>query len=140
VNYKRSDDVNLGIRKGVYMYIQVFVAICIVFGAIGQILMKTGMSQIRDMGSLRNFFKISTIIQIFTNFYVICGLFLYLIASFFWLGALSTLDVSYLYPLLSLGYVLTSLLGMFFLRENIPMLRWFGIFLVVIGCFLILKT
>ena len=131
---------NYFIVKGTTMYAQFLVVICIVFGAFGQILMKTGMSTIGDVGSIRNLFEVSTILRIFTNFHVIGGLFLYFISAFLWLGALSALDVSYIYPLLSLGYVLTSILSLFVLNENIPLIRWVGIFLVVSGCILILKT
>ncbi|MEA1907777.1 MAG: EamA family transporter, partial [Euryarchaeota archaeon] len=54
--------------------------------------------------------------------------------------ALSTPDVSFVYPLLSLGYVITAILAFVFLKETITMERWCGIFLVVVGCCLIIRT
>jgi len=116
------------------------VAICIVFGAVGQIMMKGGMTQVGEIGGIGKLFGLNTILRIFTNPYVLGGLLLYAVAAFLWLGALSTLNVSFMYPLLSLGYVLAAILGLIFLGEDITLLRWGGIIVVVIGCFMILRT
>ena len=122
------------------MFALSLVAICIVFGAVGQILMKSGMSQIGSISGLSKLISLSTIFSIFTNVYVIGGLCLYAISAFLWLGALSTLNVSFMYPLLSIGYILTAVLGLIFLKEDITLIRWGGILLVVSGCFMILKS
>jgi drug/metabolite transporter (DMT)-like permease len=116
------------------------VAICIVFGAVGQILMKNGMSQVGQIGSLGKLISLQTILRVFSNPYVIGGLFLYAIGAFLWLGALSSLDVSFMYPLVSLGYVLTAVLAFVFLKEDITLIRWGGIVLIVLGSFMILRT
>ena len=122
------------------LFPQLLVGICIVFGAIGQLLMKNGMSQVGEIGALSNLINYTTISQILTNLSVVGGLFMYAIASFLWLGALSMYDVSYIYPLLSLGYVFTSILSMVFLHENVTIQRWVGIITVVFGCILILRS
>ena len=122
------------------MFALSLVAICIVFGAVGQILMKTGVSQIGQIGNLGKLINPSTVFSIFTNVYVIGGLLLYAMAFFLWLGALSTLDVSLMYPLLSLSYVVTAILGLIFLKEDITLLRWVGVMVVVAGCFMILRS
>jgi drug/metabolite transporter (DMT)-like permease len=116
------------------------VLICIIFGAFGQILMKTGMSQIDEIKSIEGFINLNTIFCLLTNVYVLSGLLLYALSAFLWLGALSSLDVSYMYPLLSLAYVITAILAFVVLKENITLLRWLGIAFVVIGCFMISKT
>jgi len=122
------------------MFALSLVAICIVFGAVGQILMKTGMSQIGQIHGLRELVAPGTVFHMFTNGYVIGGLLLYAVSAFLWLGALSILDVSFMYPLLSLAYVLTAVLAFIFLKEQITLFRVGGIVLVVIGCFMILRT
>jgi len=116
------------------------VIICIIFGAIGQISMKTGMAQIGEINDFRGFINLNTIFHILTNVYVLLGLLLYAVSAFLWLGALSTLDVSFMYPLLSLAYVITAILAFVVLKENITLIRWVGIALVVAGCFLIVRT
>jgi drug/metabolite transporter (DMT)-like permease len=127
-------------KGGITMFALILVAICIIFGAGGQILMKTGMSQISQIGGLSKLLSPDTLISIITNLYVLGGLLLYGISAFLWLGALSTLDVSFMYPLLSLGYVIVAVLAFMFLKEDITLLRIGGILLVVGGCFMILKT
>lgn len=122
------------------MFALTLVMICIVFGAIGQILMKSGMAQIGEIQDIGGFINLNTIFHILTNVYVLFGLLLYAVSAFLWLGALSTLDVSYMYPLLSLAYVITAILAFVFLKENITLIRWVGIALVVAGCFLIVRT
>jgi len=42
-------------------------------------------------------------------------------------------DLSYVLPVTSIGYVLTAVLGRFFLDEKITPLRWAGTLLIVIG-------
>lgn len=122
------------------MFALTLVMICIVFGAIGQILMKSGMAQIDEIKSIGGFINLNTIFHIITNVYVLFGLLLYAVSAFLWLAALSTLDVSYMYPLLSLAYVMTAILAFVFLKENITLFRWVGIALVVAGCFLIIRS
>jgi uncharacterized membrane protein len=127
--------------KGEYtMFALGLVAICIIMGAVGQILMKNGMSQIGQIGGWGGLFNLSTFVSIFTNIYVVGGLVLYAVSSFLWIGALSTSNVSFIYPLLSLAYVLTAILGFIFLKENISLLRWLGILVVCAGVFLVSRS
>lgn len=122
------------------MFALSLVLICVFFAAIGQTVMKSGMSQVGEIGSLGQLFNLSTLFHIFTNPRVLTGIFLYAVSAILWLGALSTLNVSFMYPLVSLAYVITAIIAFIFLKENITLLRWAGIFLVVGGCFLIART
>jgi len=126
--------------NGFNMFALSLVLVCVVFGALGQISMKAGMRQVRQIDDVSDLLDLSTIVQIFSNFYVAGGLILYMISAFLWLGALSTLDVSFMYPLLSLAYVVTAFFAMAFLGEIVTYSRWAGIALVVIGCILIVKS
>ena len=122
------------------LFPMILVMICIVFGAFGQIAIKNGMTQIGKIESIVQLISPGTLSKMATNGYVVAGLLLYLIAAFLWLGALSKLEVSFMYPLLSLGYVLTAILAFIFFRENVTVVRWAGIALIVGGCFLISRT
>lgn len=116
------------------------VLICVVFGALGQVSMKAGMRQVQQIDEFSDLLNLSTVMQIFGNYYVMGGLFLYMVSAFLWLGALSTLDVSSMYPLLSLAYVVTAVFAAVFLGEMVTIYRWAGIALVVIGCILIVRS
>ncbi len=50
---------------------------------------------------------------------------------------LSFADLSYMLPLTSLGYVLSAVLGHFYLNEQITPLRWAGTILITIGMALV---
>lgn len=127
-------------NRGAKVFALTLVLICIFAGAMGQIAMKSGMSQVGEIGSVGQLFNLGTLFHIFTNPRVLTGLFLYAIAAILWLGAMSTLNISFMYPLMSLAYVVTAIVAFIFLKENITLLRWAGIFLVVGGCFLITRT
>lgn len=122
------------------MFALILVLICIFAGAIGQICFKYGLGDIHKINGMEDLLKFKTIFEIITNKYIILGVFLYGSSFILWMAALSTLDVSFMYPLLSLGYVITAILAVIFLGENITIIRWIGIILIVTGCFFITNT
>lgn len=127
-------------KKRITMFAIILVVICIIGAALGQIALKSGMGQIGEISSIRQLFNIGTLIRIFSNVRILSGLFLYGLAAILWLGAMSTLNISFIYPLLSLSYVITALIALIFLRENITLSHWVGIFFVVGGCLLIVRA
>ena len=50
---------------------------------------------------------------------------------------LSRADVSVVWPLTSLGFVITALAARFYLHENVTPLRWAGVGLIVLGAGLV---
>lgn len=122
------------------MFAFVLVIVCVILGALGQVSMKNGMNQIDKIHGIKELTNSKTILNIIGNKYVIVGLFLYFFAAFLWLAALSTLDVSFMYPLLSFAYVITAIGAFVFLGENVSVIRWAGIALVVVGCLLITRS
>jgi multidrug transporter EmrE-like cation transporter len=57
-----------------------------------------------------------------------------------WLKVLSRVDVSYAYPMLSIGYVVAALAGRMFFGEPVDLIRWAGIVTIGIGVWLITRT
>jgi len=76
----------------------------------------------------------------FSNPFIILGLLLYVVSAFFWIIALSRVELSYAYPILSLGYVVIMLLSYWLFQENVSVLRILGTLLVVLGLCLIFKS
>ncbi len=122
------------------MFALTLVLICIFAGAMGQICFKRGMSDMDKVNGIRDLLNFEMLFDIIINKYIIFGVFLYGFSFILWLGALSPLDLSYMYPLLSLGYLITAIFAFVFLKEDISVIRWTGIILVVIGCFLISRS
>lgn len=122
------------------MFALILVMVCIFLGAFGQISMKIGMEKIGPISQLGRLWQKDFLLHIFTTPQVILGLSLYAVSAVLWLAALSTLNVSFAYPLLSLAYVVVAIISYFLLKEPLTMLRWIGIIMTVIGAFLITKS
>lgn len=126
-------------KRGI-MFAIILVCICILGATSGQILMKLGINQLDSIKDIKQLFNIVTLFKIFTSPYIIAGLLCYAIPGILWLGAMSTLNISFMYPLLSLGYLTTALAASIFLKEGITPIHWIGIFLIVVGCSLVAST
>ena len=74
------------------------------------------------------------------NPYIFAGGCLFVISFLSWLYLLSKFDLSFLYPISSLSFVTTALVGWFFLAETISFNRGIGITLIMIGVFFIAKS
>ena len=53
---------------------------------------------------------------------------------------LSKVEVSYAYPFLSIGYILATLIGYFWLAEQLSLIRVIGMIIICIGVFLISRS
>lgn len=122
------------------MFALILVLIAVVGSSMGQITMKSGMNQIGEITSIGQLFRFDTLFHIFTNPRVLMGIGFYGMAGILWLGALSTLNVSFMYPFMSLAYIITAIVAFIFLKEHISVLHVMGIIMIVGGCFLIAKT
>lgn len=116
------------------------VLICVFLLAIGQFTMKVGMGQVGEITTARQLFNLDTLFRMFTNPYVLTGILLYGISLVLWLGAMSTLNISLMYPLASLAYVVAAVIAVIFLKEDVTLLRWAGILVILGGSFLITRT
>ena len=127
-------------KKRSIMFALILVMICILGATAGQILLKIGMGQVDSISNFKSLFSIVTLTKIFTNPYIILGLLSYGVSAILWLGAMSSLNVSFMYPLLGLAYVLTAMAAWLFLKESVSLLHWIGIILIVSGCAFITST
>ncbi|GAB6101970.1 membrane protein [Thermococcus atlanticus] len=112
-------------------------AACILLGGTTQILFKLGMNSVGALDSTEKIFSLKTVIMVLSNKYITAGLMLYAISSVLWIIGLSMLDVSLMYPLLSLAYFVTTVLAFFILNEHIRTSRWIGVLLILVGSILV---
>jgi drug/metabolite transporter (DMT)-like permease len=119
----------------------ILVGVAIISGAIAQISLKRGVENLKDKYEINQLLNpINFAKALFTSPLLLIGLMLYIIGFVVWIAALTKLDVSFMYPMLALAYVLVAVLAAVFLKEEITLLRWTGIALVTIGAILLLKT
>ncbi len=111
----------------------VVVLIATICTAIGESFLSFGMKQI----GLENasFFRWFALVA--TNPIVLIGVFFAACFFFLYLLALSWADLSYVMPLTALSYLFAAVLAKVFLKEQISLLRWTGIIVIVIGTALV---
>lgn len=105
--------------------------------AVAQLLLKTGMSQpivARTLATQDGWAIASSILM---NVWVIGGFGLYFAGAIVWLFVLARVEVSFAYPFVGLGFILTLLLGKFVMGDVVTLSRVIGTLLVSAGVLLI---
>ena len=117
----------------------IFLILASVFlGALGQILVKIGATNLELNFAGKNL--IISLISIMRNLPVMCGIFSYGVSFLMWIKVLSKVELSYAYPMVSIGYVLIMIFSYFVLKENIGLIRIIGVFFIIIGVVLVAKS
>jgi drug/metabolite transporter (DMT)-like permease len=116
-----------------------YILISVLAGAIGQILLKKGMTNIGEVTISGNHLP-GVLWRIATNPYVVIGLMIYVCGTVFWLAALSRVDLSYAYPFASLSYVVMLAASWLLFRENITPVRLLGTLIVALGVLVISRS
>ncbi|MBI1730867.1 EamA family transporter [Candidatus Acetothermia bacterium] len=113
-----------------------YVGLAVVFTAISQISMKRGMNEIGSLpGELQ--LVLPYLGKILQNLNVLSGILFGLIAAISWLSALPKVQLSYAYPILSLTFVLVALLSALVFKEEISLMQWLGIAVIIFGIYLV---
>ncbi len=110
---------------------RVLTAVVIVSGVLGNFFLSRGMKA----EASGNF-----LLAAFLNPWVVLGVSLLILWTLSRMTLLSWADLTYVLPVTSLGYVLTALMGKFFLGEQVSIGRWAGILLIVGGVSLVGNT
>jgi len=76
----------------------------------------------------------------FTNIYVLLAVALTLGASLAWIAAVSRAQLSRVYPVLGITYVLVPIFSILFFKETLGYLGWLGAIMVFGGVFLVLRS
>ncbi len=112
-----------------------FVLISIFFNVSGQYSIKLGMNKFGALELNNTIFATFSKILIHPN--ILIGLAFYVISAFSWLIALSKLELSIAYPLLSIGYIIIMFISYFFLNESLGINKIIGTLLIISGIFFI---
>lgn len=103
----------------------------IVLLVLGQTLWKIGLRNIEFK------FDLVSILKLTLNPYITGGLIVYVVATVIWLYILSKSELSLVYPLQSLCYVAAAIVAVFVFKESIPITRWAGISLIILGAYFV---
>lgn len=79
-------------------------------------------------------------LQAATNVFVLGGLLCYVVSVVVWLLVLSRVEVSFAYPLLSVGYIVNAVAGYYLFQENLSVTRITGILIICVGVYFITRS
>ena len=110
----------------------VLIVISVLIGAVGQIAFKYGAMQMVAQPGNTLLEKI--------KMPIVFGLFLYCVSTVLWIMALKKVELSYAYPMVSLGYIFVFIASYFLFNEPIGWMRIGGILFIMAGIVLVAKS
>jgi len=111
----------------------------VLLNAAAQLLLKAGMSQIGQFDfSFANAIPVG--MKVMLNLPILSGLCLYVVSVVVWLLVLSRVQVSFAYPMLSIGYIVNAFAAYYLFGEPLTSLRMLGIFIIIAGVYLVAQS
>jgi drug/metabolite transporter (DMT)-like permease len=117
----------------------IFILVSVGMSAVAQVLLKTGMSKGEIGLSLAQQHWTSSVMLVATNPWVIGGLVMYFLSAAVWLLVLARVQLSFAYPFVGLGFILTMFLGWWLMGDSIGLQRVAGTVLIAVGVVLIAR-
>lgn len=108
------------------------VTVSVLFNTFAQLLLKYGLKPFAGI-EITTSNMLRLLGTIFTNWYVLGGMCCFVASVFLWFIVLTKLPVSIAYPMGSLGYLFTLILGYLILNEPITLLKIIGVILICLG-------
>ena len=107
--------------------------------ALAQIALRKTMLTLEQMPSeLSGYFNLA--LNLLSNIWFMLGMGCYVISIGSWMVVLGKVEVSLAYPLLSVGYILTAVIGYFFMGENVNLIRIIGLTFICVGIIIISRS
>ena len=79
-------------------------------------------------------------IKVASNPFIVSGLGCYAVSVVVWIMALSRVEVSLAYPMLSIGYVVNAVAAWYLFNEALSAQRMIGIGTIIVGVFLVARS
>lgn len=116
----------------------VLILISVFLGAIGQVLVKYGAVNLNLNFTIK--YLVPSILSILKNLPVMLGVISYGLSFLLWIKVLSKVELSYAYPMVSLGYIITMVFSYFLFKENISFIRILGVAFIMLGVILVSRS
>jgi multidrug transporter EmrE-like cation transporter len=111
----------------------------VLLNAGAQLLLKAGVAPLGAIGGdWRGL--LATLARALMQWPILAGLACYVVSVAFWIVALSRVDVSLAYPMLSLGYVVNAVAAWWLFGEALGPMRFAGILLILAGVLVMSRT
>lgn len=115
----------------------ILILLSVLLNCAAQLLIRKGMLIEGEVG-MQN--MLSHIGSMITNVWLWSAMICYALSIFLWMSVLSKVEVSYAYPFLSVGYVVSAVAGYALFNENLSPIRIAGIIIICIGVILISRS
>ena len=114
----------------------------VLLNAGAQLLLKAGTRAIGVIGAdgAAGHALLQTAVNVAFQPFIVAGLFCYVLSVGIWIVALSRVDVSVAYPMLSIGYVVNAFAAHWLFGEVLTPMRIGGITVILIGVVMISRT
>ncbi len=116
----------MGRVKNVDWKILLLTALAAFIGSIGQLEFKRGADNLQ--------FDIKLLL---TNYHLIIAVTVYALSTVLYVYALSKQNLSILYPIIATSYIWTLIFAKIFLKEQVGLTSWTGVFFILLGVTLI---
>ncbi|MBL8539923.1 MAG: EamA family transporter [Betaproteobacteria bacterium] len=111
----------------------------VLLNAAAQLLLKAGTNSVGAFDfSLANAVPVGW--QLATEPHIVGGLACYVVSVVVWIMALSRVEVSIAYPMLSVGYVVNALAAWYLFGEAVTPTRLAGIAIIIVGVFVVARS
>lgn len=107
--------------------------------AVAQLLLKAGTNAVGQFHfTAENVIPVGW--QMATQPYILGGMVCYAVSLVVWIMALSRVEVSIAYPMLSVGYVLNAIAAWYFFGEAVSITRLVGIGVIILGVYIVARS
>jgi len=111
----------------------------VLINAVAQLLLKAGTNAVGAFEfSAANVWPVGW--KLATQPYILAGIACYVVSVVVWILALSRVEVSIAYPMLSIGYVLNAIAAWYLFGEAVTPARLTGIGIIVLGVFVVARS
>lgn len=111
----------------------------VLLGTLAQLLLKAGTTAVGTFAfTSANLFPVGW--QLATQPLILGGIAAYGLSLIVWIMALSRVDVSIAYPMVSIGYVLTAIAAWQLLGESISTMKIAGIGVIILGVIIVARS
>ena len=111
----------------------------VLLNAVAQLLLKAGTNAVgRFEFSAANVLPVG--VKLAFEPHILGGIACYVVSVVVWILALSRVEVSIAYPMLSIGYIVNALAAWYLLGEAVTPMRLVGIGIIIVGVFVVARS
>ena len=106
----------------------------------GELLLKYGMTHMGGFAVSEVLRQPANIMRLALNPFVVMGMALYAFSAILWFDILSHAELSYVYPMLSMSYVLVVLASALVFHERLSLTRLLGVAIICTGVYVLSRS